>query len=82
MPFEQMPSGATLITGDSILDYRLMVMRSALMLEIQGIRSRRGRTAYAIAKSEFGFRGNKQRVLAQLEEHMRSKGLLTREDPS
>ena len=29
---------------------------------------RRGRSAYAIVKEEFGFKGNKKKVLSQLEE--------------
>jgi len=35
-------------------------------LEIAGMK-RRGRSAYSIIKEEFGFKGNKQRVLKQLE---------------
>jgi uncharacterized protein (DUF2141 family) len=47
-----------------------MVMAAGLKLEIKGIRSSRGRTCYALAKSEFGFKGNKTKVLEQLEAHI------------
>jgi uncharacterized protein (DUF2141 family) len=47
-----------------------MVMASGLKLEIQGLRYSRGRTCYALAKSEFGFKGNKAKVLTQLQAHI------------
>ena len=62
--------GGFCITGEHIPLYRLMVMASGLKLEIKGLRFSRGRTCYALAKSEFGFKGNKAKVLAQLEEHI------------
>ena len=51
---------------------RLCVLRSALGLEIKGM-SRRGRSAYAIIKSELGFTGNKKRVYSQLNEYIQQK---------
>jgi len=60
----------TTITGAHIPLYRLMVMASGLKLEIKGIRRSRGRTCYALAKSEFGFKGNKVKVLAQLQAYI------------
>ena len=62
--------GTMVITGEHIPLYRLMVMASGLKLEIKGIRYSRGRTCYALAKSEFGFKGNKTKVLEQLEAHI------------
>ena len=43
---------------------RLLVLKSALKLEISGLR-RRGRSAYSIIKSEFNLKGNKQKVYDQ-----------------
>ena len=43
-----------------------------LKLEIQGL-YRRGRSAYVIVKSELGFTGNRERVLKQLDEHIKQK---------
>lgn len=62
--------GGFTITGAHIPLYRLMVMVSGLRLEVKGLRLSRGRTCYALAKSEFGFKGNKAKVLAQLEAHV------------
>jgi hypothetical protein len=67
-------SGGTMIEGDSdIALYRLCTLKVALKLEIAGMH-RRGRSAYSIIKSEFGFRGNKQRVLTQLQALIEQKG--------
>lgn len=61
-----MTSRTVVITGaEKIRNVRVLVLRSALKLEVLGM-GRRGRSAYAIIKKEFGFRGNKQRVLDQL----------------
>ena len=60
-------------TPEKIERYRLLVLRSALQMEIStGMRMTRGRTAYSIAKKEFGFKGNKKKVLSQLEEYINS----------
>jgi len=47
--------------------FRLNALRGALKLEILGMK-RNGRSVYAITKEEFGFKGNKQKVLQQLED--------------
>tara|TARA_Y100000034_G_scaffold125913_1_gene176351 strand:- start:594 stop:794 length:201 start_codon:yes stop_codon:yes gene_type:complete len=44
---------------------RLITLKHALKLEVLGMK-RRGRSVYSIVKSEFGFRGSKQRVFDQL----------------
>ena len=46
---------------------RIAVLVGALKLEVAGMK-RRGRSVYAIVKEEFGLRGNKKRVLEQLQE--------------
>ena len=48
---------------------RLLTLRSALKLELKGMKNSR-RSAYAIIKEEFGFKGNKQKVYNQLDEHI------------
>ena len=50
----------------AIANFRLRSLRGALKLEIAGMK-RRGRSVYSIIKEEFGFKGNKRRVLKQLE---------------
>ena len=46
---------------------RLLALRQMLRLELAGMR-RKGRTAYAILRSEFGLRGSRESVFAQLTE--------------
>ena len=58
------------ITGErNIAMFRLLTLRSALKLEILGMKHSQG-SVYALVKREFGFRGNKQRVLEQLIAHI------------
>jgi len=60
----------TMITGkQNIANARVMILRSCLYMETRGMK-RRGRSCYAIVKDEFGFKGNKGRVLAQLDSHI------------
>lgn len=47
--------------------YRLLVLKSALKMEILGMK-RRGKSAYSIIKEELNIKGNRQKVLKQLEE--------------
>ena len=55
----------TVITGENIEVYRLMVLLSALKLEMLGIKRSKGRTAYSIIKSEFNLKGSRQSVYDQ-----------------
>ena len=57
-------------TKQEISNVRLVALKGALKLEVAGMK-RRGRSAYVIVKEEFGFKGSKQKVLEQLEEHIR-----------
>jgi hypothetical protein len=60
--------GFTISGEDNINKARLIALKFGLRMEIKGIRMSRGRTCYSIIKSEFGLKGNKQRVLDQFEE--------------
>ena len=51
--------------------YRLLSLRTALRLEVVGLKGR-GRSAYSIAKEELGIKGNKQKVLEQVNEMIQS----------
>ena len=58
----------TTIKGEQQVAFaRILTLRRALQLEIQGL-TRRGRSVYSIVKEEFGFKGNKQKVYEQLSE--------------
>lgn len=60
-------AGALSITGaDNIARFRVLTMRSALALECKGLKHSRG-SVYALVKREFGFKGNRERVLEQLD---------------
>jgi len=54
---------------------RLIALRSALRMEMKGIRATRGFSAYATIKREFGLRGNKQKVFDQFTELLKQAGL-------
>jgi len=57
----------TVLTGSQIEGARLLTLRSMLMLEMKGMH-RRGRSAYAILKSEYGLKGTREKVLSQLDD--------------
>ena len=58
-------------TTEKIAMWQMLARRGALRLEIAGLR-RNGRSAYSIVKSEYGFKGNRESVLAQLNAHIES----------
>ena len=64
----------TLLTGQQILDFRLITLRKGLQLEIKGMR-RSGHSCFQIIKSEFGLRGTRQQVLADFEKLLQDKGI-------
>ena len=66
-------NGAVVLdTPEAINAFRVLALKSALSMEIQGLK-RRGRSVYSIVKEEFGFKGNRQKVLAQLEEYIETE---------
>ena len=66
---------ASLTNEKQIRAFRETTLLRALSLELKGL-SRRGRSAYAIIKDEYGFKGNKQKVYNQLEANLTERGLL------
>lgn len=52
-------------TPEQIELYRLYVLKSALKLEISGMK-RKGQSAYSIIKQELGFTGSRSKVLDKL----------------
>jgi len=51
--------------------YALLSLRAALRMEVAGLKGR-GKSAYAIAKQELGIKGNKQKVLDQVNQIIQS----------
>ena len=66
---------ASLTNEKQIRAFREKTLLKALSLELKGL-SRRGRSAYAIIKDEYGFKGNKQKVYDQLEANLTERGIL------
>jgi hypothetical protein len=58
---------ATILTGNQIHAARFLALVSALKLETLGMR-RRGVSAYAILKREYGFTGSRAKVLEKAED--------------
>jgi len=59
--------GFTIDGKEDMQIFRLLTLRAGLELEATtGMRMSRGRSCYAITKAEYGFKGNKHRVLEQL----------------
>ena len=51
--------------------YGLLALRAALRLEVVGLKGR-GKSAYSRAKQELGIKGNKQKVLDQVNQMIQS----------
>ena len=49
--------------------FHLLQLRSALGLEIKGLKNSKG-SAYAYIKKKFGYKGSKQKVYDQLNAHI------------
>lgn len=64
MPIEIGSNGSIICTGDGVPLYRMVALKSALKLECVGLK-RRGRSAYAIIKEEWGLKGTRESVLEQ-----------------
>jgi hypothetical protein len=58
----------TVLNTPALIDgARLLTLRQMLKLEVLGMARSKGRTAYAILK-DMGFKGSRDKVLAQLDE--------------
>jgi len=47
--------------------FRILALRQALKLEIQGIKVIRGQTAYSIIKQATGWKGSREAILAKMD---------------
>lgn len=55
-----------LTTPQQIDLYRLATLRTALKLETYGLKSSRGPSALSILRSEYGYKGQRDAILAQV----------------
>ena len=65
-----------MVTGNDIGLFRIETMLLGLKLEIETegrMRLTRGRSCYARIKSEFGFKGNKQKVYDQMQNYINER---------
>lgn len=53
------------IEGDDIVLFAIIALESALRLEVKGMKTSSGRSAYSIVKDRYQLKGSKQRVLEQ-----------------
>ena len=61
-------------TPEAIDGFRTRMLRSALKLEVLGMK-RKGSSVYSIVKREFGFKGSKQKVLDQLVAYIKENNI-------
>ena len=61
---EQMPSGSVCMTGDGIEFYRLLMLRQAL--QMHPMKLTRGPAATTLARRMLGIKGNKDKLLQQV----------------
>jgi len=61
-------AGIMIDTPEGIAFAQLSARKNALKLECLGMRMSRGVSVYAICKRAYGLKGNKQRVLEQMEQ--------------
>jgi hypothetical protein len=60
-------TGATVITGEHIKLFSLMSLKQAVVLESTGLKMTRGASALSIAKKRYGLKGNRDKIVAQLQ---------------
>jgi hypothetical protein len=71
MPIEQMESGGFMVTGQAGMEaYLFANLIIGLKSEMKGMRlTAKGSTCYSMLKNKYGFRGNREKVLAQAIEY-------------
>ena len=71
MPIEKMESGAYLVTGQAGMEaYQFAHLITGLKSEMKGMRlTAKGSTCYSMLKNKYGFKGNREKVLAQAIEY-------------
>ncbi len=67
MPIEQ-HAGGTTITGDGIEKVRLLSLQMAFKVEARGMKLSRGISAIAIARKQYGLKGNRESLARQVDE--------------
>lgn len=63
-------SDSVMLTGKQIPIARLMALLKGMGLEEKGLKVGRGRSCMAIVKSEFGWKGNRRKIMTLLADHI------------
>lgn len=66
-------SGGIIATGGGVQVFALLSLKGRLKLEMKGLRVSRGPSALSICR-QMGFKGSREKVLAQLEAHIEKLG--------
>lgn len=66
----------TVLTGNGVYAFHYLAQRSAMRLELKGMKHSSGRSVIAHVKREHGFKGNRQKVYDQFETWLREQGYL------
>jgi hypothetical protein len=64
--YKQKPMYTIIDTQEGLEMYNLLRLKSALKLEVAGMKHSSGKSVYAHVKRRFGFKGSKESVLQQL----------------
>ena len=60
----------TMITGEQIPLFRLMTLLRGVRLEGKGVKVSRGRSCLSIIKKEFGWHGNRHKIIGLLQDEV------------
>lgn len=63
-----------MLTGEQIPIARLITLWHGMRLEGKGIKVSKGRSCMSIVKKEFGWRGNREKILMLLADKISEKG--------
>lgn len=67
-------------TPEGIEAFRLLSIKGRLGLELKGMRFSSRRSTFAYVKSEFGFKGNNQKVYDQYIQMLKERGILAQSE--
>jgi hypothetical protein len=78
MAIKKTETGAIIFEGEqSVNVYRLLTIRMGLRAEAIGMRlTNKAPSCLSIVKSEFGFKGNREKVAAQFEAMLKANGIV------
>ena len=60
-------TGATVVTGDHIRLMQMIALKKAIVLEGTGLKMTRGASAMSMAKKRYGLKGNRDKIIAQMQ---------------